>query len=197
MAQIEAFGALFRRGKQSLQPPPQVSSLADIRLGIRILAAQSKHSRGSGHSGEDLSVSFRPELDAFGQHLEIVVEVRPQPKLALLNFCRKSGPSIFTMRHISCNRERIRSPIRSPSVSSRAAARAGESDRATPAAGSSAKFVVMMVVRLSLYRVLRIRLTVSHTHSLGFTAPSSSSNNTSASNTGRSTCNSVAWTESL
>src|SRR5258708_2653797 len=109
------------------------------------------------------------------------------PKLALLNFWRKSGPSIFTMRHISWRRERMRSPMRSPRVSSRVAARAGDSDLATLAAGSSAKFVVIIVVRLSLYRVLRIRLTVSHTHSLGFTAPSSSSNSTSASNTGRST----------
>src|SRR5882762_4215853 len=121
------------------------------------------------------------------------------PKLALLNFWRKSGPSIFTMRHISWRRERMRSPMRSPRVSSRVAARAGDSveDRETLAAGSSAKFVVMIVVRLSLYRVLRIRLTVSHTHSLGLTAPSSSSNSTSASNTGRSTWSSVALTESL
>ena len=48
------------------------------------------------------------------------------PKLALLNFWRKSGPSIFTMRHISWRRERMRSPMRSPRVSSRAAARAGD-----------------------------------------------------------------------
>src|SRR5271167_4000690 len=72
------------------------------------------------------------------------------PKLALLNFCRKSGPSIFTMRHISWRRERMRSPMRSPRVSSRTAARAGDNDRMVLAAGSSAKFVVMIVVRLSL-----------------------------------------------
>jgi hypothetical protein len=61
------------------------------------------------------------------------------PKLALLNFRRKSGPSIFTMRHISWRRERMRSPMRSPSVSSRVAARVGDndsdSDLATLAAG--------------------------------------------------------------
>ena len=35
-------------------------------------------------------------------------------KLALRNFWRKSVPSRVTMRHISCRRERMRSPMRSP-----------------------------------------------------------------------------------
>ena len=44
-------------------------------------------------------------------------------KDARLIFWRKSSPCISTTRHISCSRERIRSPIRSPSVSSRIEAR--------------------------------------------------------------------------
>ena len=45
-------------------------------------------------------------------------------KLARFTFWRKSSPCISTTTHISCSRERMRSPIRSPSVSSRIAARA-------------------------------------------------------------------------
>jgi len=56
-------------------------------------------------------------------------------KFALRNFWRKSVPSSVRMRHISCSRERMRSPIRSPRVSPRTAARAGEMVPATPAAG--------------------------------------------------------------
>src|SRR5207302_10939985 len=76
--------------------------------------------------------------------------VRNYRKLALRNFWRKSVPSIVTTRHISCNRERMRSPIRSPSVSLRLAALAGDNETATAAAGWSSKFVVMIVVRLLL-----------------------------------------------
>ena len=43
---------------------------------------------------------------------------------ARFTFCRKSGPAISTITHISCSRERMRSPMRSPSVSSRTAKRA-------------------------------------------------------------------------
>jgi hypothetical protein len=57
-----------------LQPTPKVGSLADIGLGIRILAAQEKHCR-SGGGGKDLGVSFRMELDAFGQHLPILIRI--------------------------------------------------------------------------------------------------------------------------
>jgi hypothetical protein len=56
-------------------------------------------------------------------------------KLALRNFWRKSDPSRLTMRHISCSRERMRSPMRSPRVSPRVAARTGEIDADAPAAG--------------------------------------------------------------
>jgi hypothetical protein len=56
MAQVEAFGALFRRGKQSLQPPPQVSSFADVRLGVRILAAQ-RNTAGAAATAEKTSAS--------------------------------------------------------------------------------------------------------------------------------------------
>ena len=46
-----------------------------------------------------------------------------QAKLARFTFCRKSSPCISTTTHISCNLERMRSPMRSPSVSSRTDAR--------------------------------------------------------------------------
>src|SRR5260370_22513822 len=75
MAQVEAFRMLLRRGKQPLQPPPKVGRLADIGLGVGILAAQKKHSRGGGYGGEDIGVNFRAELDAFGQHKAIVVRL--------------------------------------------------------------------------------------------------------------------------
>ncbi len=74
-------------------------------------------------------------------------DVRPQTgddahrKLALLNVCRKSWPSILMILHISWRRERMRSPIRSPRVSERAARWARENSEAgfAPAsfAGSS------------------------------------------------------------
>lgn len=44
---------------------------------------------------------------------------RPQAKLARLTFWRKSSPCISTTTHISCSRDRILSPMRSPRVSSR------------------------------------------------------------------------------
>ncbi len=77
IAQVEPSCALFGRRKQSLQPPPQVGSLADVGLGVRILAAQKKHGGGGGYGGEDLGVSFRTELYAFGQH-NWIVEVKLQ-----------------------------------------------------------------------------------------------------------------------
>ena len=74
--QIEPLRPLFRRGKQPLQPPPKVGSLADVRLGVCILAAQEKHGRRSGDGGEDVAVTFRLELDALAEHSPIVDEVR-------------------------------------------------------------------------------------------------------------------------
>ena len=46
---------------------------------------------------------------------------RPHAKLARFTLWRKSLPCISTTTHISCNRDHIRSPMRSPSVSSRMA----------------------------------------------------------------------------
>src|SRR5271168_3415668 len=60
--------------------------------------------------------------------------VRTYRKLALRNFCRKSSPSILITRHISCRRDRMRSPMRSPRVSERVAARAAEIAPFAPAA---------------------------------------------------------------
>src|ERR1700730_6408622 len=53
MAQVEAFRMLLRSGKQPLQPPPKVGSLANVGLGVGILAAQKKHGWGGGYGGED------------------------------------------------------------------------------------------------------------------------------------------------
>lgn len=71
----------------------------------------------------------------------------------------KSGPFMVRTRHISCRRERMRSVMRSPSVSSREAERASSSSRdfrrretsfsALPE-GPSGKLVVMIVVFCSL-----------------------------------------------
>src|SRR5208337_2088585 len=66
IAQVEAPGSPFRGGKQPLKPPPQVGGLTDIRLCVWILSAQKKYGWGGRYSGEDLRVSFRMELDAFG-----------------------------------------------------------------------------------------------------------------------------------
>src|SRR6266404_1013031 len=66
---------LLRSGKQSLQPPSEVSRLADVGFGVGILTAQKKHGGSGGYGGEDLGVSFRAELDAFGQHKAIVVRL--------------------------------------------------------------------------------------------------------------------------
>jgi len=56
---------------------------------------------------------------------------------------------------------------------------------------------VIIVVRLSLYRELMIKLTVSQTHSEGFAAPSSSNTRTSVSKTGLRIPSSVAFTDAL
>jgi hypothetical protein len=69
MAQIEALRVILRSGKQALQPPPKVGGLADVGLGVCVLAAQKKHSWGGGYGGEDLGVSLRAELEALGQHI--------------------------------------------------------------------------------------------------------------------------------
>src|ERR1700733_9089421 len=60
---------------------------------------------------------------------------RDYRKLALRNFWRKSSPSILITRHISCRRERMRSPMRSPRVSLRVAALAADRAPFAPAAG--------------------------------------------------------------
>src|SRR5438270_6656082 len=66
---------LLRSGQQPLQAASKVGRLADIGLGVGILAAQKKHGRSGGYGGEDLGVSFRAELEAFGRHKAIVVRL--------------------------------------------------------------------------------------------------------------------------
>src|SRR5260370_20872160 len=68
MAQVEPSRMLLRSGKQALQPPPKVGSLADVGLGVGVCAAQKKHGRGGRYDGEDVAVTFRAELKTLTQH---------------------------------------------------------------------------------------------------------------------------------
>src|SRR6476646_3089997 len=87
-------------------------------------------------------------------------KMRGEPDQALVLWSvLKSGPFMVRTRHMSCRRERMRSVMRSPRVSSREAERASSSSRdffsreisfsALPE-GPSGKLVVMMVVFCSL-----------------------------------------------
>src|SRR5260370_9758013 len=65
MAQVEPSRMLLRSGKQALQPPPKVGSLADVGLGVGVRAAQKKHGRGGSYDGEHAALTFRAQLDPF------------------------------------------------------------------------------------------------------------------------------------
>ena len=144
------------RTEQSLQSAAKIRCLADVGFGLCIVAAQREHRRRGWYCGKDLRIAFRREFQALGQHKAILAGNQGNPrkrrrgsalirgddpdpwrrtylKLALRNFCRKSSPSILMMRHISCRRERMRSPIRSPRLSARAAARTADPPFAPPA----------------------------------------------------------------
>src|SRR5579859_6493199 len=80
VAQVEALGSLLWRGKQALQAPAKVGGFADVRLGVGVRAAQEKYSGDGGDGGEDLGVSFRPELNAFRQH-KLILSQKSEVKL--------------------------------------------------------------------------------------------------------------------
>ena len=63
---------LYRRTEKSLQSTSQIRRLADVRLGLRIVSAKQKYSRGRRNSREELGVLGRNELEAGGKHGFIV-----------------------------------------------------------------------------------------------------------------------------
>src|ERR1700756_1604325 len=85
--------------------------------------AQVKRNDSEGEAGrlfDDLTSRFGPEA-VFVDVAAIEPTGRSYPNLALLARCRKSAPRISMGTHISDSRERMRSPMRSPRVSSRVA----------------------------------------------------------------------------
>ena len=65
--------ALFRRAEEALQPAAQIGGLADVGLGLGIVAAQDKDRRGGRSGGEDFRVAIGDEFQALGQHSGILV----------------------------------------------------------------------------------------------------------------------------
>ena len=60
--------ALFRRAEETLQAAAQVGGLADVGLGLGIVAAEKEDGRRGGNGGEDFRVAIGDELEALGQH---------------------------------------------------------------------------------------------------------------------------------
>src|ERR1700683_4636622 len=73
MAQIELLCAFFDRTEQTLQASTKIRSLADIRLGLRVVAAQQEHGGSRGDGSENLRIAFRGEFQALSQHEIILV----------------------------------------------------------------------------------------------------------------------------
>src|SRR4029077_1385875 len=63
---------------QSLQPPPQIRRLADVRLGLSISGPQDEHHRGRRNRGEDFRISPRREFQPLSEHEFIVSKSSPQ-----------------------------------------------------------------------------------------------------------------------
>jgi hypothetical protein len=64
---------LRRRAEQPLEASPQVRGFADVRLRLRIVAAEKKNGRRSWNRGPELSIVGRGELKGVGQHQVILV----------------------------------------------------------------------------------------------------------------------------
>src|SRR5579872_7562453 len=59
VAQVELLGPFLDWTEQSLQSSPQICGLADVRIGLRILAPQQEHGRRRRHCGKDIEIPFR------------------------------------------------------------------------------------------------------------------------------------------
>ena len=108
-----------------------------ITLGAGEQPLPQRTQRGTEKSAKDLTSAFYFSLLTLS-------------KARALELLAKLGRSVFTMRHISCKRERIRSPILAQVFFTSCRPRWQRPSHIR--AGSSAKFVVISVVRLSLYR---------------------------------------------
>ena len=68
---------MFRgRAEQSLKASPQVGSLADVRLSLRVVSAKEKNSRRGGDEREVFSIAIGDEFEATGKHKVILVWIR-------------------------------------------------------------------------------------------------------------------------
>lgn len=66
-----------RCSEQPLEPSSEVSSFADVRLGLWIVATKQKHS-GRGWNGRpEFSIVDGDELEAMGKHTVILVWIHP------------------------------------------------------------------------------------------------------------------------
>ena len=65
--------AVLRRAEEALQAAAQVGGLADVGLGLGIVAAEQEDGRGGRGGGEGFGVAIGDELEALGQHEVILV----------------------------------------------------------------------------------------------------------------------------
>ena len=72
VAQVQPAG-LFRRAEEPLQAAAQVGGLADVGLGLGIVAAKEEDCRRGRSGGEDFRIAIGDEVQALGQHWAILV----------------------------------------------------------------------------------------------------------------------------
>ena len=72
VAQVQSAG-LFRRAEEALQAAAQVGGLADVGLGLGIVAAQEEDGGRGWSGGENFRIAIGSEIQALGQHEAILV----------------------------------------------------------------------------------------------------------------------------
>jgi hypothetical protein len=72
IAQVEAPGALFGRGKQAFEASSKVGALGDVRFAGGIGGAEQENSGRGGDGGEKLGIPLRKKIYALHQHKVIV-----------------------------------------------------------------------------------------------------------------------------
>ena len=72
VAQVQP-SRLFRRPEKTLQAATQVGGLADVGLGLGIVAAEEEDCRRRGSGGENFRIAIGNEFQALSQHLGILV----------------------------------------------------------------------------------------------------------------------------